>query len=474
MACNNQVVTEFENSDQLPLIHPDYQGVTLPYNIAPLNFVVREPGSDINVRFYGDATYDFVINGTRELDIPMKKWKKLLQLNQGRNIYIDIFIKNEGKWIKFKSLRNQVANEPIDAFLTYRLIEPSYVAYSHMGIYQRNIENFDTKSILDNQLTDKGCMNCHSFQGGKTDRYMIHLRGENGGTLIVDHKNIAKVKIKGAVYPQWHPHENLIAFSANKIGQLFHASSLEKVEVLDTKSDLLLYDGDKNATTPIVATDDRLETFPSWSADGKMLYFCSAKSPVTDPKNIEKSNFEIAEAHQEIRYDILQKSFDPHTKTFGPTDTLLLASEMKKSASFPRISPDGRFMMVTLSDYGNFSIWHKSADLYLIDLKAKQLVELKTLNSPDVESYHSWSSNGRWVVFSSRRDDGSYTRPYIAYIDANGITSKPFIVPQKSPRYYNTLYQSFNIPELTSLPVNENIRELEEVSNSVPEVAVEY
>ena len=80
-------------------------------------------------------------------------------------------------------------------------------------------------------------------------------------------------------------------------------------------------------------------------------------------------------------------------------------------------------------------------------------------NSPDAESYHSWSHNSRWLVFSSRRDDGLYTKPYFTYIDAQGKAHKPFLLPQKNPKkYYDDLYFSYNIPELVQGRVNLNER----------------
>ena len=111
------------------------------------------------------------------------------------------------------------------------------------------------------------------------------------------------------------------------------------------------------------------------------------------------------------------------------------------------VSPDGKYLLYTLSGYGNFSIWHKDADLYMIDLSTLQSYPLEAANSDDVESYHSWSSNSRWFVFSSRRIDGLYTRPYIAYVDEDGKVGKPFLLPQKDAGFYQSFMKSFNIPE---------------------------
>lgn len=106
----------------------------------------------------------------------------------------------------------------------------------------------------------------------------------------------------------------------------------------------------------------------------------------------------------------------------------------EKASLSPAYRPTGKFLMFTLSAYGNFSIWHKDADLYLAHLHTNQIRPLSALNSNDVESYHSWSSNSHWVVFSSRRTDGLYTRPFIAYIDEEGKAHKPFLAAAKGER----------------------------------------
>ncbi|MBN1307904.1 MAG: hypothetical protein JXA18_08310, partial [Chitinispirillaceae bacterium] len=74
--------------------------------------------------------------------------------------------------------------------------------------------------------------------------------------------------------------------------------------------------------------------------------------------------------------------------------------------------------------------------------------------------FHSWSSNGRWFVFSSRRRDGLCTLPYFAYIDTAGNVSKPFLLPQRDPRCYTTLLTSFNVPVLAKGPVTADWRAL--------------
>jgi dipeptidyl aminopeptidase/acylaminoacyl peptidase len=152
---------------------------------------------------------------------------------------------------------------------------------------------------------------------------------------------------------------------------------------------------------------------------------------------------------EETRYDIVRVPFDQESVTFGNTEIVFNASEKGKSASFPRISPDGRYLVFTLADYGTFPIWHREADLYLLDLQNGESKKMN-LNSDDNESYHAWSSNGKWLVFSSKRTDGRSTRPFFAYFDSWDSTGKPFILPQKDPAFYGSMMESFNIPEFVN------------------------
>jgi len=132
------------------------------------------------------------------------------------------------------------------------------------------------------------------------------------------------------------------------------------------------------------------------------------------------------------------------------------------SISFPKISPDGKYLMFTMSEYGYFTIHHPDADIYLLDLQNGQY-EKMDINSPQTDSYHCWSSSGRWFVFSSKRLDELFTRPFFCYFDKNGKASKPFVLPQKDPEFYNSFLKNYNIPELITGPVEPSQFDLREL-----------
>ena len=160
---------------------------------------------------------------------------------------------------------------------------------------------------------------------------------------------------------------------------------------------------------------------------------------------------DIIANYDSLHYCIYRKSFDPETKQFGPRELVFQAE--KGSALLPRVSPDGRFLLFSMADHGVFHIWHHDADLWLMDLQTGDARSLDEVNSPDTESYHTWSSNGRWMVFSSRRDDGTFTRPFFAHADAEGHFSKPFELPSADPDFHRQFLRSYNIPEFMHGPV---------------------
>jgi Tol biopolymer transport system component len=453
VSCGTKPGNEFSTSDHSPKLEPDYSDLTIPPNIAPLNFIIKEPGAAYFMKISSAGGPEIEVSSkSGKIIIPENSWRKMLQNNKGQAFKVDIYSKDQqGKWTKYKTFSNTIATEPIDPYLYYRLLYPGYESWAELSINRRNLESFKTQSLIENSAVDENCINCHSFNNGKTDDFLFHMRGSLGGTYFYSGGEFRKINLKtkemknSAVYPRWHPSGKFVAFSSNKIIQRFHAADNKKVEVSDLESSLVLYDVEKNEIMNIdLANKEKfMDTYPEWSPDGKFLYFCRA------PQIGENYDY------RQIKYNLFRVSFDIDKRTFGEACLVFDAAQLNKSISFPRISPDGRFLVLTMADYGCFPIWHKEADLYSIDLgnfKAEKL----GLNSDFTDSYHSWSSNGRWLVFSSKRDDGLTARPYISYIDEKGVSGKPFILPQEDPEFYNRFLKSFNIPEFSTEEINLN------------------
>jgi dipeptidyl aminopeptidase/acylaminoacyl peptidase len=178
--------------------------------------------------------------------------------------------------------------------------------------------------------------------------------------------------------------------------------------------------------------------------------------------------------YDSILYNLMSVSFDPKTRSFGKPKVEVDAVSVKKSVSVPRVSPDGRYVLYTQGDYGQFHIWHKSADLWVKDLQADSCYSLEAANSNDTESFHSWSSNGRWMVFATRRMDGNYSRAFLAYFDKDGQAHKAFAIPQEDPEMNILLLKSYNVPELTKDAVNISTAEIRKCVYETEAVNAKY
>lgn len=458
-------------------VTPDIQSVTLPRNLAPLRFGLEEsnPLSSVQAVFVSGETHHVVPEKDGQIAIAPEDWQSLIQGVD--SVSIRIQGKKDGAWVEYDPIRLYLSADPIDPYLSYRLIEPGYEVWGKMGLYQRNLETYEQTPILENTQTNEGCMNCHTYRQQNPEEMLFHLRAACGGTYVVRGGKVEKLNTKtpetisALVYPSWHPSGRYIAFSTNTTRQSFHSSDRNRIEVFDLASDVVIYDVERHEifSCPALKSELAFETFPSFSPDGKTLYFCSADS------------LNVYTDYDKVHYSLCSISFDAEAAesssqaAFGTTvDTLYNARVEGQSISFPRVSPNGDYLMYTKASYGNFSIWHKDADLYLIDLATGEHRSMDALNSDDVDSFHTWSSNGRWLVFSSRRIDGLYTRPYLTHIDAEGNATKPFPVPQEHMLHDLYLMKSYNLPEFMTGPVTIPSSLLEQCAKSDSGTDVQY
>jgi hypothetical protein len=463
IACNPDLPKNAIVSDTAITIFPDYTDLVIPPNIAPLNF--KTEGTDkICVRYYSDVS-DWTVYGKDKINLPDRKWKKLLSDNSGKKITVEIYTKKGTQWIKHKPFFYEVAADSIDKYLAYRLIAPGFAKWDFMGLYQRNLESFKEETILNNDYTKKSCMNCHTFRTNNPDEMVFHIRQYYGATYLLQNEKYSKLNTKtdytlsNCVYPYWHPSGKYIAFSTNKTSQMLHALPNLGVEVYDDESDIVVSDIQKNElfSDTAIHKNNILDTYPAFSPDGKTLYFC----------RYEKQDSLLI--YNRIKYSLCAIGFDEQTATFGnKIDTLISSTAINKSVTFAHPSLDGKYIILALSDYGCFPSWNKESDLYLFDLNTMELKRPETINSEFSEGFTTWSSNSKWLVFSSRRGEQLYNRPYFSHIDDNGKFSKPFVLPQEDPDFYTFSLYAYNKPELVKNKIKANPKTLLEVAKQNP------
>ena len=447
-------------------IYPDYIGVTVPVNIAPLNFHYTSSGirkANTTVR-YEDKAYRFT---GKDVVWDMAEWKALLDSAQGDTICFSSEISLKGSKKEHLEWEVYVSSDKIDPYVSYRLIEPGYEVWHEVEIRERCIEDFEERILSDWRNTDNSCMNCHIHSQARSDLSMFYVRGKKGGAILNRNGELRKLSlnaadmISGTVYGEIHPSGRYGVFSTNIIIPGFHSMGSRRLEVYDRESDLAIADFDRNEmiVPQSLSRKDILETFPVFSADGSSIYYCAADT-LALPREVDK-----------LRYSLMRVSFDESVGRTGQTvEVVWDASVRKGSVCHPKCSPDGKWIMYTVADYGTFPIWHAECQLEMMNLHTGEIHKMDEANSDRSDTYHSWSSDSRWFVFASKRGDGKYGRPYFCHIDADGQLSKPFVLPQEDPWHYENSLLSYNIPDLSNGPMNFNA---ETIGRMVKEIEAE-
>jgi len=437
-------------------VTPELAGATIPPNIAPLNLLVREPGDRYAVRLTCQDEELVAAGHTGSVRFPIEAWRSLLANGRDGSIRWEVFVRQAGRWAAFAPYETSVSEDEIDPYLIYRYIHPVYNQWDDVRIMQRDLRSFSERTVIAGPDVEGACVNCHSYSSYSARRMTIGLRSQavgNGTLLVVDGVPIRLDAVFG--YSAWHPSGTVVAFSMNKVRQFFHVWRSESRDVVDLNSDLAYYRlGDTAVrSSDAIAREDRLETYPAWAPDGATLYFCSA------PRLFSSDTKMPPDRYDEVRYDLVRVPFDATSGTFGKPEVVLPASDASGSVLLPRVSPDGRFVLFCVAEYGCFPIYQPSSDLYLLDLADGGFRRLG-INSDQSESWHCWSSNGRWVAFSSKRADGLFTRTYFSHVDADGGFATPFILPQEDPVFYASCLKTFTVPEFTTEPVRVSARDL--------------
>lgn len=453
-SCTPKAPSSYSNLDKVPSIFPDYTDITIPANIAPMNFSIDEQ-ADEYITVISTSSATTTVKG-RKVQIPESKWRKL---TAGSLITVQVYGRNGKQWSAYTPFSMSVSDD-IDPYISYRIIPISVESYEKLSIRERNITNFREKVIFANtmiQNNEQGsCINCHHYKNWETDNMLFHVRHYKGGTVLVLDGKLNKVNMKtdstisAGVYPSWHPTHDYIALSNNWTHQSIHAASHDKLEVIDENNDIILYETRTNTVSVIENDSSELECYPGWSADGRTLYYVSAHYEGPFGPGRESQLFLDKE---KLHFNLYSKSFDPDTRVWGKKQLIYDAAAVDSSMTWPRVSPDGRWMVCCISNYGIFPLDQIASDYVVFDLSDNSYRYADELNSPFAESFHCWSSNGKWFMFSTRREDAVHTRLYFSHIDDNGHFSKPFALPQRDPEFNREFLNAFNIGEFMKEPV---------------------
>ena len=115
---------------------------------------------------------------------------------------------------------------------------------------------------------------------------------------------------------------------------------------------------------------------------------------------------------------------------------------------FPKFSPDGKWIIFCKAE--NYMLLMPDSELFIIPAAGGEARRLRA-NTPRMNSWHSWSSNGRWLVFSSKANT-AYTQLFLTHIDENGESTPPVVLERFTGADRAANIATYNDPNLPLAP----------------------
>ncbi len=418
-------------------------------------------------------------------------WTTIKKHSAERNVtvtitgYVKDLVVSSGK-ITFKT-----SKDTVDAPIFYRDV-PLMPSESEKGVIKplapqavpliawrlRNVGKKNSQVLMEGLHT---CANCHSFSAdGKTigmdmdgplnDKGLYAManvqphmqirnsdlvewstfRGKLGGKLRVGFMSqvspdskyvITTVNDSGIEQTDYQRRKNPIDLSQN-----YYVANFKDYRFLQvffpTRGILAWYSRETGHLNYLPGADDPryVHTTAVWSPDGKFLVFARAEAKDAYPDDFPPAQYAGDPFERQIKYDLYRIPFNDGKG--GLAEPIIGASKNQKSNSFPKISPDGKWIVFVQSENG--MLMRPDGQLYMVPVEGGKARHMNC-NTPLMNSWHSFSPNSRWMVFSSK-SRSPYTQMFLTHIDSDGNDSPPILIENAT-----AANRAVNLPEFVNI-----------------------
>ena len=427
----------------LKIVRP-YDGASFPRNIAPPAFRWEDQADNVwmlSVYAPGLPAPLRVVTGKREWRPDAATWEAIKASGTGKWIELEVrgcLVRDRnrvGEAVYVDRIKLRVSEHPADPFIVFRFVSPLFHGFKTPHVYYRDVETFGLRMFLPSE--GAYCTNCHSFPSGPRTAQRpfdmaIAVRKSFTGLRVLGLYDFAsrqgKTLLINSFFMCWDGEGKRVAVTGGQKVLVRSPITLETQEFHVVVGDILIVDTETLAVNalPGASEAEYVETFPAWSPDGETIVFARDKEIIPGRVMPQK------------RYSLFRI---PYNNGRGGEIAPLLGADDGMSNFAPRFSPDGKWIAFNKAD--SASLVEPTADLWIISTEPGSYArELECNYDYAMDSHHSWSSNSRWLLFSSKRDGGIFARVYLTEIDEEGHASPPVELPAADDPM-----MCYNVPE---------------------------
>ncbi len=388
---------------------------------------------------------------------------------------IGINSKNDKEILSGNQINIKTSVDSVGAPIFYRAVPlPFSFATSHLDSIKYmlgDISSSEKPKVLLDKLPV--CGNCHSFTpDGRKFAMDVDAFGDKGSYLIADVEDeVVMTPEKFISWSDFQKKSTMALLSQISPNGKYVLSTLDDNEIFESRDELeysqlffpikgilTTYDIEKNKYSALPGADDTtyVQSNSSWTPDSKHVYFARAKAVqrkesgmtygtgISDLNKFQVLRDSFLQGDKEFKFNLMKIPFN--NGKGGKPVAIKGASKNNKSNYFPKVSPDGKWMVFCKAN--NYMLLQPDSKLYIMSTEGGE-PRLMNCNTNNMNSWHSWSPNGRWMVFSSK-SMGPYTQLFLTHIDENGIDSPPVWLENLKVKD-----RAANIPEFINVEFNQ-------------------
>ena len=406
-------------------------------------------------------------------------WELIKRRSQTAPATLTLTGLGEGRAVSRAAVRIETSTDPVGAPIFYRDV-PLMPTETEKGVIKplapyavrlvawrlRYAGETRSRTVMEGLPV---CANCHSFSGdGKfMGMDLDGLKNNKGRYFLAEVKpevtvrtgdvvqwTSAEGRLENAVrvgfMSQVSPHGDAVATTIDTPGSRasnYYVANFSDYRFLQTffptRGILAWYSRGAGILQPLPGADDPayVQFGAVWSPDGEYLVFARARAREPNPPGLAPARFANDPNELQIRYDLCRIPF--RGGRGGRAEPIPGASDNGMSNTFPKVSPDGRWLVFVQARNGQ--LMRPDSQLYIVQAAGGRARRMRC-NTPLMNSWHSFSPNGRWLVFSSKARS-PYTQMYLTHIDADGNDTPPILIENAT-----AANRAVNLPEFVNIP----------------------